>query len=219
MDPGTAICEQNGYPKKQQKTSRRKIINLTKMVSNWGPRVPPKFNQIVIFSKLFAPRARNGPGVVPGSKKGRPRHPKDAKRLPKGCKKLWKRHPKGFHKASKCKYPVAFGLPATVPGTAVTYCSGDCIGNSIAYWIAYRIPNALANCIWMPCGSLLDVFFKTCCYLLEAFWHLLDASGDLFWTPGRLLAHFGPGVQKVAKKLQFGWTLVAPGVPNLRPFW
>ena len=82
--------------------------------------------------------------------------------------------------------------------------SGDCIGNSIAYLIAYRIPDALANCIWMPCGSLLDVFFMTFCYLLEAFWHLLDASGDLFWTPGRLLAHFGPGVQKVAKKLQFG---------------
>ena len=26
------------------------------------------------------------------------------------------------------------------------------------------------------------------------------ARGDLFRTPGRLLAHFGPGVQKVAKK-------------------
>ena len=70
----------------------------------------------------------------------------------------------------------------------------------------------------MPCGSLLDVFFMTFWYLLEAFWHLLDASGDLFWTPGRLLAHFGPGVQKVANKLQFGWTLVAPGVPNLKLF-
>ena len=44
----------------------------------------------------------------------------------------------------------------------------------------------------------------TFCYLLEAFWHLLDALGDLFWTPGRLLAHFGPGVQKVVKNLQFG---------------
>ena len=76
------------------------------MVSNWGPRGPPKFNQIVIFSQLFAPRARNGPGVVPGSKKGRPRRPKGAKRLPKGSKKSWKRHPKGFHKASKCNKQV-----------------------------------------------------------------------------------------------------------------
>ena len=40
--------------------------------------------------------------------------------------------------------------------------------------------------------------------LLEAFWHLLIALGDFFWTPGRLLAHFGPGVQKVAKKSQIG---------------
>ena len=116
-------------------------------------------------------------------------------------------------------YPVAFGLPATVPGTAVTHCSGDCIGNSIAYWSGYRIPNALANCIGMPCGSLLDVFFMTFGYLLGAFWYLLDASGEFFWSPGRLLAHFGPGVQKGAKKLEIGWTLVAPGGPNLRPFW
>ena len=85
MDPGTAICEQNGYPKKQQKESHEKGNNLTN--SNWGPREPPKFNQIVTFSQLFAPRARNGPGVVPGSKKNRPRRPKDAKRLPKGSKK------------------------------------------------------------------------------------------------------------------------------------
>ena len=47
-------------------------------------------------------------------------------------------------------------------------------------------------------------FFLTFCYLLEAFWYLLDALGDLFWNPGRLLAHFGPGVRKVAKKLQIG---------------
>ena len=76
------------------------------MVSKWGPRGPPKFNQIVTFSQLFAPRARNGPGVVPGSKKARPRRPKGAKRLPKGSKKSWKRHPKGFHKASKCNKQV-----------------------------------------------------------------------------------------------------------------
>ena len=68
-------------------------------------------------------------------------------------------------------------------------------------------------------GSLLHVFFMTCCYLLETFWHLLDALGDLFWTLGRLLADFGPGVQKGAKKLQNGRTLVAPGVPILRQFW
>jgi len=64
------------------------------------------FNQIATFSQLFAPRGRNVPGVVPGSEKGRPRRPEGAKRLPKGIKKSWKRHPKGFHKASKCNKQV-----------------------------------------------------------------------------------------------------------------
>ena len=41
-------------------------------------------------------------------------------------------------------------------------------------------------------------------YLLEAFWHLLDALSNLFWTQGRLLAHFGPGVQKDPKLFQIG---------------
>ena len=72
------------------------------MVSNWGSREPPKFNQIPTFSQLFAPRARNGPGVVPGSKKGRPRRPKGAKRLPKGSQKSRKSYPKDSCKASKC---------------------------------------------------------------------------------------------------------------------
>ena len=57
----------------------------------------------------------------------------------------------------------------------------------------------LAHRIWTPCGSLVDSFFMTFGYLLGAFWHLLDALGDFFWTPGRLLAHFGPGVRKGAK--------------------
>ena len=57
----------------------------------------------------------------------------------------------------------------------------------------------LAHRFWTPCGSLVDSFFMTFGYLLGAFWHLLDALGDLFWTSGRLLAHFGPGVQKGAK--------------------
>ena len=61
-----------------------------------------------------------------------------------------------------------------------------------------------AHRIWTPCRSLLDSFFVTFGYLLEAFWHLLDALGYLFWTPGRLRVHIGPGVQKVAKKLEFG---------------
>ena len=100
-DPGPAICEQTGHPKKQQKTSRQKVINFTEMVANWGPQGRPKFGQFVTFSELFAPRARNGPGVVPGSKKGRPRRPKGAKRLPEGSQKSWKSYPQGSHKASK----------------------------------------------------------------------------------------------------------------------
>ena len=77
----------------------------------------------------------------------------------------------------------------------------------------------LAHCIWTPCGSLVDSFFIFVGYLLEAFWHLLDALGDLFGTPGRIVAHVGPGVQQNTKKLQFGRTLAALGLPNLRPFW
>ena len=44
----------------------------------------------------------------------------------------------------------------------------------------------------------------TFCDLLEAFWHLLDVLGDPFWTPGRLLAHFGPGMEQIAIWLNFG---------------
>ncbi len=57
------------------------------MVSNWGPRSPPKFNQFVPFSPIFPPRARIGPGFVPGSKKIRPSRPKVTKSLPKRCPK------------------------------------------------------------------------------------------------------------------------------------
>ena len=57
----------------------------------------------------------------------------------------------------------------------------------------------LAHRIWTPCGSLVDSFFVTFGYLLEAFWHLLDALGDFFWSPKRFQAHFGPRVQKGAK--------------------
>ena len=74
----------------------------------------------------------------------------------------------------------------------------------VALLLGCLVALLLAHRIWTPCGSLVDSFFMTFGYLLEAFWHLLDALGDLFWTPGRLRAHFGPGVQKVAKKLKFG---------------
>ena len=54
-------------------------------------------------------------------------------------------------------------------------------------------------------GCLVEAFWMafSCIfgYLLEAFWHLLDALGDPVWTPGQLLAHFAPRVEKVAKKL------------------
>ena len=71
----------------------------------------------------------------------------------------------------------------------------------------------LAHRFWTPCGSLVDSFFMTFGYLLGAFWHLLDALGDFFWSPGRLLAHFGPGVQKVAKKLEMVELWWLPGSP------
>ena len=121
-----------------------------------------------------------------------------------------------------CQYPIAFGLPATVPG--VPGCLGALVALLLCCFVAWLlgclvalllccfvasllcclVALLLAHRIWTPCGSLVDSFFMTFGYLLEAFWHLLDALGDLFWTPGRLRAHFGPGVQKVAKKLEFG---------------
>ena len=58
----------------------------------------------------------------------------------------------------------------------------------------------LAHRIWTPCGSLVDSFFVTFGYLLGTFWRL-DALGDLFWIPERLLGHVGPGVQKGAKRV------------------
>ena len=122
-------------------------------------------------------------------------------------------------------YPIAFGLPATVPGyPGVPGCLGALVALLLCCFVAWLlgclvalllccfvasllcclVALLLAHRIWTPCGSLVDSFFMTFGYLLEAFWHLLDALGDLFWTPGRRRAHFGPGVQKVAKKLEFG---------------
>ena len=89
-------------PKKTTKNKPLKSHQLYQNGLKLGTPGATKVQQNCNFSQLFAPRARNGPGVVPGSKKGRPRRPKGAKRLPKGSKKSWKRHPKGFHKASKC---------------------------------------------------------------------------------------------------------------------
>ena len=50
-------------------------------------------------------------------------------------------------------------------------------------------------CIWKPFGCLFHDFWLP----FGSFLHLLDALSDLFWTPERLLAHFGPEVQKDAK--------------------
>ena len=84
-------------------------------------------------------------------------------------------------------YPFAFGLPATVPGKlSVCWDLRLPIALAIALPIvlpielAMEFPVDFAYCIWMPCGSLLDVFFMSCCYLLETFWHLLDVCGEPF---------------------------------------
>ena len=89
----------------------------------------------------------------------------------------------------------------------------------VASLLCCLVALSLAHRIWTPCGSLVDSFFITFGYLLEAFWHLLDTLGDLFWTPGRLLTQFGPGVQKGAKMVTILLNFGAPRVPNLRPFW
>ena len=116
-------------PKKTTKKKCWKVINFIKMVSKWGPREPPKFNKIVVFSLLFAPRAWNGPGVVPGSKQGRPRRPKGAKSLPKGSKKSWKRHPKAFQmQISSCLRP---SRHRAMIGDCISHCIGCCIGDCI----------------------------------------------------------------------------------------
>ena len=88
-------------PKKQQKTYRREIINITKTFYNLGLQGQPNFNQILISSARFHPGPKINPGVVPGCKNARQRRPKGAKMLPKGSQKAWKKHPKGVHKASK----------------------------------------------------------------------------------------------------------------------
>ena len=77
----------------------------------------------------------------------------------------------------------------------------------------------LAHRIWTPCGSLVDSFFITFGFLLEPFWHLLDALGDLFGPRDDSWPISGPGCEKVRKWSQVGRTLVGPGVPNLRLFW
>ena len=60
----------------------------------------------------------------------------------------------------------------------------------------------------MPRGTLLGVFFLSFCYLLDALWHLLDAFGELFWTPGRLLGPFwgqdGKRAEQIELWPQFG---------------
>ena len=84
----------------------------------------------------------------------------------------------------------------------------------VASLLCCLIALLLAHRFWTPCGSLVDSFFMTFGYLLGAFWHLLDALGDLFWTPGRLLAHFGPGVQKGAKMVTIWLNFGGPRGPQ-----
>ena len=96
------------------------------------------------------------------------------------------------------------------------------VGAWVALWLRCFVASLLcclvalllAHRIRMPCGSLVDSFFVTFGYLLEPFWHLLDALGDLFWTPGRLLAHFGPGVQKGAKMVTIWLNFGGPRGPQ-----
>ena len=135
MDPGPAICEQTGHPKKQQKTSRQKVINFTEMVANWGPQGRPKFGHFATFSQLFAPRARNVPGVVPGSRKVRPRRPKGVKRYQKVMQKTSKRGSTRRQNAlSRCLRP---SRHRAMIGDCISHCIGCCIGDCIGHCIAY----------------------------------------------------------------------------------
>ena len=129
MDPGPAICEQTGYPKKQQKTSRQKVINLIKMVSNWGPQGRPKFGQFLTFSHLFAPGAEMGRESSRAPKKVA----RSVQKVPKGSQKVAKSHGKDIQKAST-RHP-----------NAISRCIGNSVATSISNAIANAIPTAVGN--------------------------------------------------------------------------
>ena len=71
-------------------------------------------------------------------------------------------------------------------------------------------------------GCLVEAFWMSFSWLFATFWKPFGT----FWTPWASLFRprddswpiWGPGCKKLRKKLQFGWTLVAPGVPNLKLF-
>ena len=69
--------------------------------------------------------------------------------MPKGFQKVAKNHEKDIQKASKCKYPVAFGLPATVPWSV----------NALAIELAVALAIALAMSllIELPIEFLMDL--------------------------------------------------------------
>ena len=72
----------------------------------------------------------------------------------------------------------------------------------------------LLCCLRKAFGRLVDSFFVTFGYLLEAFWHRLDALGDFVWSPKRLQAHFGPRVQNGAKMVTIWLNFGGPRGPQ-----
>ena len=83
LDPGTPNCKQNGCPNNNKKQAAKKSSILQKNLKLGSPgaaKVRPNCEPRRIF---VASWARNGPEVIPGSKKGRPRRPKGAKRFAK----------------------------------------------------------------------------------------------------------------------------------------
>ena len=165
------------------------------------------------------------------------------KRLPKGSKKIRKRHPKGFHQGSKCNkqvfrdfyrqfnkqcycqcnrhwYPLAFGLPATVPDNV-------CRGLRLPIAVAIALPIALL--IELPIefpmhlliafGCLVVALWISFSCLFVTFWKPFGT----FWTPWATLFSprgdswpiSGPG----CKKLRKSYNLVAIWLPTGSPIW
>ena len=108
-----------------------------------------------------------------------------------------------------CVYPFAFGLPATVPDNV-------CRGLRLPIVVAIALPIALP--MEMAMEFPVDLLIAFGC-LVEAFWMFFSClfatfwkPFGTFWTPLASLfrprddswAHFGPRMQKVANKLQFG---------------
>jgi len=93
--------------------------------------------------------------------------------------------------------------------------------NSVACWIAYGIEFPMHLLVAFRC--LVAAFGMSFAWLFATFWQPFGT----FWTPWATFFGprddswpiSGPGSKKVRKWSQVGWTLVAPGVANLRPFW